>query len=64
MKFKTLTEIEDYFSENLPEDSPIVSVSATVDCTGKEGYVFGFDVEDDCDVVIAEFVKRWKSYYI
>ena len=64
MKFQTLSDIENYFYQELPEDSYIVHVSAVLDESAKEGYVMGFDVRDDCDVMIGSFVKRWKSYYI
>jgi hypothetical protein len=64
MKFKAISEIVDYFWDQLPEDSNIVSIDCTFDDFYREGLVIGFDAEDDCDVVIGSFVKRWKSYYV
>ena len=64
MKFKTLSELEDYYWKNISEDDHIVSVSAVLNETGREGSVYGFDVQDDCDVIVGYFVKRWNSYYI
>lgn len=64
MKFKTLEEVEIYFEGKLPEDSGIIHINACLDSSGVEGTVFGFDIKDDCDVIIGDFVKRWKSYYV
>ena len=64
MKFKTLSEVEDYYWKIISEDDFIVSVSAVLNETGREVSVYGFDVQDDCDVIVGYFVKRWNSYYI
>jgi hypothetical protein len=64
MKFKTLREVEDYFESKLPEDTPLIQVNAVFDEDYKEGCVFAFNVDDDCDQIIGGFVKRWKSYYV
>jgi len=58
MKFSTLAEVEDYFDSRLPEDSSIVYVTATM------SGVFGFDVKDACDVMLAHINKRNNFYYI
>ena len=60
MKFSTLEEIEQYFDNRLPEGSSIAYVTATM--SDVDGYVFGFDVEDDCDVMLAHITK-WNNYY-
>jgi len=64
MKFKTLEEVENYFEGKLPEDSGIIYINACLDSSGTEGEVFGFDIKDDCDIILGSFVKRWKSYYV
>ena len=63
-KFETLLELEEYFYNNLPEDSRVYYTEAVLDEKTNEGVVFGFDLECDCDVIIGSFIRRGKYYFV
>lgn len=64
MKFRTLDEIEDHFTNLLKDRNDIAFSGVGLNHNGTEGTVFGYRIKDGCDIVLGEFVKRWKSYYI